>query len=72
MKITAVIALAAAASVTAAPSKKQIECKPHKEVKLADSNLTALTKGFLTISVYHRRKDNNNRTFPNTSLVGTL
>ena len=73
MKINVVVALAAAACVLAAPSKKQIQCKPHEEMKLADSNGTAVTKGFLTMFVYHREKDNkNNLTLLDKRVVGTL
>lgn len=69
MKINVVVALAAAVSVIAAPSKKQLECKPHEEVTFWHSNITVLTKGFLMLYAQHPR---DNSSIPFGGPVGTL
>ena len=54
MKINVVIGLVAAACAIAAPSKGQLECKPHKEAKDIITNQTVPVKGFLLLGGYHR------------------
>ena len=72
VKINVVVALAAAASVIAAPGKKQLECKPHEEVHILPLNRTAVTMGFLAIDKYHRLKKSNDPKTAETEPVGTL
>lgn len=59
MKISVVIGLVAAACAIAAPSKGQLDCKPHEEVKDVTSNQTVTVKGFLTLAGYHREMNKN-------------
>lgn len=73
MKINVVIGLVAAACAIAAPSKGQLECKPHKEVKDIITNQTVAMKGFLTLASYHRGINRNSSgVHASGGSVGTL